>query len=92
MTFRYAALTHSRDRMSQVLSRRVWSIIFLTIGIVTTFFGILTAPSGFGFIFLMPMPLWFILAAILRPTRPSIALACVFTGFWIYGVIRMLTD
>ncbi len=72
------------------ISRGVWSIIFLTIGVLCATFGLLAAAAGFGLPFLAIAPLWFILAAALRPTRPRIILACVVIGFWTIGVVDVL--
>ena len=77
-----AALLHSRQR---------WSSCLLAIGIVSTLVGLITAFAGVGLILLLFAPLWFIVAAILRPTRWRIALALFVLGCWAFGAYHVLT-
>ncbi len=75
----------------QSLTRQRWSGYFLAIGIVTTIIGLVTAFGGIGLIFLLFAPLWFGLAAILRPTRRRIIAACFVMGCWIFAAVNVLT-
>ena len=77
-----AALLHSRQR---------WSSYLLAIGIVSTLAGLITAFAGVGLILLLFAPLWFIFAAILRPTRWRVALALFVLGCWAFGAYHVLT-
>ena len=77
-----AALLHSRQR---------WSSYLLAIGIVTTLVGLITAFAGVGLILLLFAPLWFIFAALLRPTRWRVALALFVLGCWAFGAYHVLT-
>ena len=106
MTSPVAALIHSHfhqrpepevsapERSSivrQAFTRRRWSSYLLTVGIVSTLLGLITAFSGFGLIFLALAPLWFVSAAILRPTRWRIALALFVLGCWAFGAYHVIT-
>ena len=91
MTLHETFHTQPRSGLSRIFVRRWWSSIFLAIGIVTTLFGLLTAFSGFGLVFLLFAPLWFGLAAILRPTRPRIIAACFVMGCWIFAAVSVIT-
>lgn len=77
-----AALLHSRQR---------WSSCLLAIGIVSTLVGLITAFGGVGLILLLFAPLWFIFAAILRPTRWRVALALFVLGCWAFGAYQVIT-
>ena len=65
--------------------------IMLLIGAASVIGGLLTAFGGFGLIFLLFAPLWFILAAILRPTRWRVAAALFVMGCWAFGAFHVLT-
>ena len=77
-----AALLHSRQR---------WSSYLLAIGVVSTLVGLITAFAGVGLILLLFAPLWFIFAALLRPTRWRIALALFVLGCWAFGAYHVIT-
>ena len=79
---RVAALLHFRQR---------WSSYLLAIGIVTTLVGLITAFAGVGLILLLFAPLWFIFAALLRPTRWRVAFALFVLGCWAFGAYHVLT-
>ncbi len=79
---RVAALLHSRQR---------WSSHLLAIGIVTTLVGLITAFAGVGLILLLFAPLWFMFAAILRPTRWRVAFALFVLGCWAFGAYHVIT-
>ena len=79
---RVAALLHSRQR---------WSSYLLAIGIVTTLVGLITAFAGVGLILLLFAPLWFIFAALLRPTRWRVAFALFVLGCWAFGAYHVIT-
>ncbi len=91
MTLHETVHTGPGSGLSRSFGRHRWSSIFLAIGIVTTLFGLLTAFGGFGLIFLLFAPLWFGLAAILRPTRPRIVAACFVMGCWIFAAVNVIT-
>ncbi len=76
--------------VGRIFTRQRWSKYFLAIGVVTTIFGLLTAFSGLGLIFLLFSPLWFGLAAILRPTRPRLVVACLIMGCWIFAAFNVI--
>ena len=70
-------------------SRRLWSSYLLAIGVVSTLVGLITAFAGGGLILLLFAPLWFIFAAILRPTRWRVALALFVLGCWAFGAYHV---
>ena len=72
-------------------SRQRWSSYLLAIGIVSTLVGLITAFAGVGLILLLFAPLWFIFAAILRPTHWRVALALFVLGCWAFGAYHVIT-
>ena len=70
---------------SQAGWRRRASSGILAFGVLWTLFGLATSFSGFGLIFLLFAPLWFVAAAILHRSRWRIAVAVFVLGCWLTG-------
>lgn len=77
--------------MPATTRRQRTSNVLLALGFVAVGFGLLTAFSGFGLVFLVFAPLLFTVAAALSRSRWRVAAALIVWGCWFFGLYHVLT-